>query len=220
MGFRRKAHFLYILFTIKSLAGNLVKNNAAKNTPSPSGVPSAVQSAAQISVESHERLQSAITEVCALDGVSLIALEIRGSKERRIVEVFVDKPDGISLDECGDLSHRIGDRLEEIKAFPAAYRLDVSSPGVERPLQHLWQYNRNAGRLLTLELNDGTVIKGRIGAVENGAVTLESPNKSLINRKPSGKATTQALPTDALQAAFPITVQHSAIVRAIVELEF
>ncbi len=213
MGFRRKAHFLYILFTMKSLASKAVKNNAVKNTPPSSGA----SSTAQLSVESHERLQSAIAEVCGFDGISLIALEIRGSKERRIVEVFVDKPDGISLDECGDLSHRIGDRLEEMKAFPAAYRLDVSSPGVERPLQYLWQYSRNAGRLLALELSDGTVLKGRIGAVENDAVTLENPNKSSKNSKLNGNAST---PTEALQATFPLTVQHSTIARAVVELEF
>ncbi|MBL7993121.1 MAG: ribosome maturation factor RimP [Candidatus Kapabacteria bacterium] len=172
----------------------------------------------------HSRLHPIVAECCLQGGAYLVALEIRGSRERRIVEIFVDKPEGISLDECGELSHMLGEMLEEMNAFPMAYRLEVSSPGVERPLQYIWQYERNVGRLLSAELADGTSLKGRISAVEGDTITLESPAK---NGTKNGKQTktpnalsNQAAPEVSAVPIFPLTLPQGTIKRAVVELEF
>lgn len=172
----------------------------------------------------HSQLYPAIAERCLRSGVYVVALEIRGSRERRIVEIFVDKPDGISLDECGEVSNSLGEMLEEMNAFPAAYRLEVSSPGVERPLQYIWQYARNIGRLLVAELADGKSLKGRISAVEGEMITLERPAK---HGSKSGKQpkVSNALPKKVSSEAtveqiFPVILPQSAIKQAVIELEF
>ena len=166
-------------------------------------------------------LQTAIADVCTRVGAYLIALEIRGSRERRIVEVYVDKPNGISLDECGDLSQAIGEMLEEIKAFPASYRLDVSSPGVERPLQYIWQYSRNIGRLVSVELIDGKSLRGRVSAVESDAIIFENPKKNGKLGSPKHSKTKESIPPQGSESTiFPLTVLYDTIKKAVVELEF
>lgn len=172
----------------------------------------------------HSQLHPVVAECCLQRGAYLVALEIRGSRERRIVEIFVDKPEGISLDECGELSHLLGEMLEEMNAFPLAYRLEVSSPGVERPLQYIWQYARNVGRLLSAELADGTSLKGRISAVEGDVITLESSAK---NGTKNGKQTktSNVLSNPAASeitaiSVFPLALPQGRIKRAVVELEF
>lgn len=193
---------MYIHFTMTDLAKDLTKDV----------------------VQLHSQLYPAIAELCLRGGVYVVALEIRGSRERRIVEIFVDKPDGISLDECGELSNSLGEMLEEMNAFPAAYRLEISSPGVERPLQYIWQYARNIGRLLAAELADGKSLKGRISAVEGEMITLESPAK---HGSKSGKQpkVSNALPKKVssevtVEQIFPVTLPQSVIKQAVIELEF
>ncbi|MCU0424884.1 MAG: hypothetical protein MUF71_04580 [Candidatus Kapabacteria bacterium] len=189
-----------------------------------------------VSEQNHQELHRAVTECCEQHNTFLIALELRGSKERRIVEVYVDKPEGISLDECSALSHALGEVLEAIKAFPAAYRLDVSSPGVERPLVHLWQFTRNIGRILALELHDGTSLRGRMNAIEGEEIILDSANKgkggksrTAPQQKQSASKRTSDSAHDSAQSevasggvstTFPIRVRRNLIKRAVVELEF
>jgi ribosome maturation factor RimP len=155
-------------------------------------------------------IQAALQELCASDGVVLIEALVRGSNERRIVEVYVDKPEGISLDECGSLSERIGELFDAEKIFPAAYRLEVSSPGVSRPLQFAWQFSRNIGRLLSFEMKSGEAIKGRISGVlsdiEHGdVIVVDAPKKAAA----SGSV-----------AIFPMEIAIKNITNAVIEIEF
>lgn len=182
------------------------------------------------SEQDHHSLQSAIAEMCEQHGVYLIALELRGSKERRIVEIYVDKPEGISLDECGDVSDSIGEMLESMKAFPLAYRLDVSSPGVERPLVHRWQYPRNIGRLLAVDFQNGNTIKGRLSATDGETITLEHPGKGGKSRPANHKSSSSdkknpvtgskgMLGAEEAQPIFPVIISFDLIRQAVVELE-
>jgi ribosome maturation factor RimP len=162
-------------------------------------------------------LEAALREICTREGVVLVEVVIRGSHERRIVEIYVDKPEGISLDECGNLSEPIGTMLEETEAFPMAYRLEISSPGVSRPLQFSWQYARNVGRLLVLERKNGEIIKGRINAVSSDVergelLTLDAP-KGTISKTAAKKAGASGI-------VFPMEIPLGEIKSAIVEIEF
>ncbi len=173
---------------------------------------------AQAAISLAPAIEIALRELCANEGAVLVEAIVRGSKERRIVEIYVDKPEGMSLEECGVLSEKIGEMLEAEKAFPAAYRLEVSSPGVSRPLQFSWQYQRNAGRLLTLELTSGTSVKGRIGqllqdAVGGEVLVLEAP-KTSISKTAAKKAAASGAPT------YPMEIPLAEIRSAIVEIEF
>jgi ribosome maturation factor RimP len=118
-------------------------------------------------------IQDGLNDRCQQYNVMLLDVVIRGTRERRIIEIYVDTPDGVTLDQCSTLSTIISDFFESQKVFTGNYRLDVSSPGVDRPLQFLWQYPRNIGRLLTVTLLDGVVIKGNLKRVTEDSIVIE-----------------------------------------------
>ncbi len=117
-----------------------------------------------------DQLQSQIeTRIAELDAaIELLAVQRVGSDELR---VFIDHPDGITLDRCEAVSNQ----LEEIRAD---YGLEVSSPGLDRPLTKPAHYARFAGhqaRLRLAEPIDGQRnFTGRIGAVDGAVVTIET----------------------------------------------
>ncbi len=158
-------------------------------------------------------VEESLKELCSRHGVYLLEVVLRGTEQRRIVEIYVDSPQGVTLDQCGVLSKEMDAIFERDNAFSAAYRLEVSSPGTDRPLQYIWQYERNVGRLLSVELTDGKTAKGRIGSVQNGIVTIE-PSKS--RQKPPTKKTLAAENILELPAALDVKQIRSAVV----EVEF
>lgn len=76
----------------------------------------------------------------------LIDVELRGDSRNKIIEVFIDNEKGITAEVCGDVSKEINVLLEQENIFDGKYRLDVSSPGIDRPLIYLKQFPKNIGR--------------------------------------------------------------------------
>ena len=88
---------------------------------------------------------------------SLVLLELRrrGEHNTSVVEVIVDSEKGVTLDEITELSRWISSLFDEAaEAIPGRYRLEVSSAGLDRPLEHEWQFRKNLGRLIKLTFDD------------------------------------------------------------------
>ena len=93
-------------------------------------------------------LRHAVLAAIEREGAHLIELVARGDRSRRVLEVFVDAETGITTELCATISRSIAAAIEESGLIPGSYRLDVSSPGIDRPLAFPWQYAKHAGRLL------------------------------------------------------------------------
>lgn len=93
-------------------------------------------------------LRHAITTAIEREGAHLIELIARGDRSRRVLEVFVDAETGITTEICATISRSIAAAIEESGLIPGSYRLDVSSPGIDRPLAFPWQYAKHLGRTL------------------------------------------------------------------------
>ena len=93
-------------------------------------------------------LRHAITTAIEREGAHLIELIARGDRSRRVLEVYVDAETGITTEICATVSRSIAAAIEESALIPGSYRLDVSSPGIDRPLAFPWQYAKHIGRTL------------------------------------------------------------------------
>jgi ribosome maturation factor RimP len=91
------------------------------------------------------RFEKLVENVLAEDVFELADLEVSGGG--RILRVFVDKPGGVSLADCARLSERLSLRLDIEDFIPYRYTLEVSSPGLDRPLKRESDYERFVGRL-------------------------------------------------------------------------
>jgi ribosome maturation factor RimP len=107
-------------------------------------------------------------------GYELVGLEFDG--HQRVLRVFIDRPEGITLDDCSAVSYQISGILDVEDPIPGRYQLEISSPGMDRPLYLLAHYERFKGEMVKLQLSrmlDGRRrFKGRIDGVEDDWVLL------------------------------------------------
>lgn len=99
-----------------------------------------------------DRLTALIEPVLEHEGAELVDLELAGSRGRPIVRAFVDTDHGVTLDECARLSRLLEAALETAGAVPERYVLEVSSPGIDRPLTRRQHFERYAGREVDVRL--------------------------------------------------------------------
>jgi ribosome maturation factor RimP len=95
-----------------------------------------------------QKLREMITPLCEDSALFLINLRIHGGGKNRLVKVTVDTETGITLDECKKLTQEINDLFFRKNIFQGIYRLEVTSPGVEKPLEKPFEFKRNLGRTL------------------------------------------------------------------------
>lgn len=125
------------------------------------------------------KLQTILEQTIPGLGFELVDVEITPAK---LIRVFIDKDGGVSVDDCVDVSNHLSRvfLVEEIDYN----RLEISSPGLERPLKKVQDYVRFIGRsakIKTRELFNGEkVFQGVIQAVDGEKITLELDNKQLF----------------------------------------
>lgn len=83
-------------------------------------------------------------------GIELVDVEFLKEGAGWYLRIYIDKPEGISHDDCSYVSERIDRLLDEKVAIDHAYTLEVSSPGIERPLKKVEDYNRFTGKIAVL----------------------------------------------------------------------
>lgn len=125
------------------------------------------------------RLQEVVTEVTTAAGYDLEELVVRNAGRRRVVRVVIDSDHGVSLDEAAAISRAVSERLDEAgeldPAGNAPYTLEVTSPGIGRPLTLPRHFRRARTRLVALVTTDGQPITGHVLAVTDTAVRLIVP---------------------------------------------
>jgi len=128
----------------------------------------------------------AIAERVALDhGLELVHAEVAGPENKPIVRIFIDKPDGVTHQDCSEVSLHVGTILDVEDFIHASYTLEVSSPGIERGLYKLKDYKRFAGNLAKVKtrkpINGQRNFRGRILGSEGDEVLLEDRTSGRVS---------------------------------------
>ncbi len=101
--------------------------------------------------------------VVAATGLDLEDVELRSVGRRLVLRVLVDSETGVSLDQVATASHAVSEALDDAEPLgDEPYTLEVSSPGVDRPLTLPRHWRRNVGRLVAITLVDGREVTGRV----------------------------------------------------------
>lgn len=108
----------------------------------------------------------------------------RGHKNLQIIELYIDSETGVSVENCAELSREIRSRIEAENLLEGNYRLDVSSPGVERPLKYIEQYikhiNRNFDLRFIDEEGNEKSIKGKLLKIESEKLLFAVKNEEYL----------------------------------------
>lgn len=86
-------------------------------------------------------------------GYELVGTEFTTQGRRGVLRVYIDKEDGITVDDCGKVSYQLSGLLDVEDPVPGAYNLEVSSPGLDRPLFKAADYERFAGERVKIRLH-------------------------------------------------------------------
>lgn len=159
-----------------------------------------------------ERLVAELTEQLTSPlrtiGLDLEALEVTPAGRRRILRVAVDKDGGVTLDDIAEATKELSRVLDGAAAMgEQPYTLEVTSPGVDRPLTHPRHWRRNRGRLVSVATRDGASVTGRVAeSDETGAVLDVKGARSHIDFASVARATVQIefkRPSEAGRSAAP-----------------
>ncbi|GAA2001197.1 ribosome maturation factor RimP [Nakamurella flavida] len=148
------------------------------------------------------RLREIVTQVSERAGFDLEDLTVIAAGRRRLVRVVIDGDDGVGLDAAAEVSRAISAVLDEDEANDptgsAPYTLEVTSPGIGRPLTAPRHFRRARTRLLSITRTDGSTLQGRVAGADDEVVHLLTGRTGLD----------------------PLTVPLADIGRAVVEVEF
>ncbi|HKR12469.1 MAG TPA: ribosome maturation factor RimP [Pyrinomonadaceae bacterium] len=124
-----------------------------------------------------ERVQELAERVAIDHGLELVHVEVAGPDNKPILRVFIDKPQGVTHDDCSEVSLHLGTILDVEDFIHSAYTLEVSSPGIDRGLYKRADYERFAGnnaKLKTRQPIDGQRnFRGRLLGLEGDEVIFD-----------------------------------------------
>jgi ribosome maturation factor RimP len=123
-----------------------------------------------------ERVRTIAAPIARSLGVDVVDVECVGQGQRTLVRVFLDKPGGVSLEDCEQVHVSLGHALDVEDPIPHSYTLEVSSPGLDRPFKRREQYHRALGTPINLKLrtpiNGQWRVVGTLQEVRDDGVTL------------------------------------------------
>lgn len=125
-----------------------------------------------------DAIRSIVERVASSSGLEVVEVDLRGGGKARMLRITIDKPGGVTHEDCANLSREVGTILDVEDAVPGgSYTLEVSSPGLDRPLHRAADYQRFIGslvRLTTREPVDGSRhFEGRLERANGDRITVD-----------------------------------------------
>jgi ribosome maturation factor RimP len=130
-----------------------------------------------------QKLKEEVEPICGRLNFFLFDIQIKGDKRQLLVKVIADTESGITLSECQRLSKEVSDVIINLDLIPQAFRLEVSSPGIDKPLQFPYEYRRNVGRNLLVVVNQNGVrkeIKGELTGYNENKIEVNTGTESMV----------------------------------------
>jgi ribosome maturation factor RimP len=134
-----------------------------------------------------EQIRAIAERVAASRGLTIWDIQSRRESSGHVVRVFIDRPgpastpeDSVSIEDCAEVNREMSTILDVEDSLSIAYTLEISSPGLDRPLRGEDDYRRFAGRLAKVVVSEAVdnqkAFEGRLRGLDGGEVLLEAPN--------------------------------------------
>lgn len=146
--------------------------------PDPQQHPIRTASASPKQTATHALIETVVEPLVSAEGFEIDSLTVTRVGRRSVLRLTIDADDGVDLDAVARVSRAVSDALDAADAFSTPYSLEVSSPGVDRPLTAERHWRRAIGRLVTVPLDD-TPLTARVVEVQSTGVTLRGTDGAL-----------------------------------------
>ncbi len=120
------------------------------------------------------------------EGIEIVETQLLGSGKHRLLRIYIDKPAGVTHSDCEFISHQVGTILDIEDVIPGgSYTLEVSSPGVERPLRAAVDFERFTGQKAKIVLREPVenqkLWMGTLAGCRDGQITLDAGNGKAVS---------------------------------------
>lgn len=140
-----------------------------------------------------QRIASLVEPIVREKGLELVNVEYIREGAYWYLRLYIDKDGGVDMDDCSGVSHMVSEMLDEKNPIPQAYMLEVSSPGLERPLKKEADFSRFQGRLVTVHTTSRfqgyKEFSGNLIGLINDEIVLEYEDKRIAIPRALAKKT-------------------------------
>ena len=123
-----------------------------------------------------ERVREIAERVASSSGLELVDVDLCGGGKSRMLRITIDKPAGVTHEDCANVSREVGTILDVEDAVPGSYLLEVSSPGLDRKLSRPAEFERFVGSLIKLivrePIHGNRHFEGRLESAHDGRITV------------------------------------------------
>ncbi|MCS4504664.1 Ribosome maturation factor RimP [wastewater metagenome] len=131
-----------------------------------------------------QRLTEILQPVVEAMGYEFVGLEYHPNSKRGLLRIYIDTPEGIDVDDCEAVSHQVSGVLDVEDPIPAEYNLEISSPGLERPLFKPADYDRFVGERIRIRIrgrHDGRrSVRGVLRGLRDDAVAVDEDGEEVL----------------------------------------
>ena len=143
-----------------------------------------------------DKIQEIAERVAQSSGLEVVEIDLRGGGKARMLRIFIDKPDGVTHEDCANFSREAGTIFDVEDAVPGStYTLEVSSPGLDRKLSKPAEFERFNGSLVKLmtrdPVNGNRHFEGRLQWLGDGRIGLEQLGRKQSKKHESVEAGTK-----------------------------
>jgi ribosome maturation factor RimP len=134
-------------------------------------------------VEIKQQLLEMLVPLLDRHNAFLVDVVLRHDRGTRLVQVLVDTDRGVTIEECAEISRDLGRMLDAEGIFRSSYHLEVSSPGIDKPLRYLRQYHKNIGRRFKVTYTkegERTSFVGKLEAIAENALTFALDSSDVV----------------------------------------
>ena len=132
-----------------------------------------------------EKVTALAEALAGSHGVRVLDVEITGGMRKPLVRVFIDREGGVTLDECATFSRALSALFDVEDPIPSSYMLEVSSPGLDRPLKKVKHFEQSKGKMakvvLRQKIDDEYVHIGRITEIQGDVITLRTKDEKEVH---------------------------------------
>lgn len=119
-----------------------------------------------------------------VESVELVALEDSGNRRQRVLRLFIDHPQGVSHELCANVSSFVGSAIDEVGSIDGPYTLEVSSPGLERPLTKPAHFRAQLGKKVEVRtrvaVEGRSVWRGTLREVREGEIEIADGGRPVV----------------------------------------
>ena len=123
------------------------------------------------------KIEEIARRVAESEGIEVVEVELKGGGRNQFLRISIDKPEGVTHGDCENISHQVGTILDVEEVVPSHYTLEVSSPGVERKLTTVKDFERFQGKKVKLILKEPIenqkAFEGTLSGLQDQVISLD-----------------------------------------------